>query len=214
MNKPQATSRVLWLLVLLISVSLAVTWLMPDFRNEPEMTPWIIARASGVTAFVLLTLLTLLGLVMASVPNREQWRATRILLPLHRLLSLYLIGFIAVHVVSITLDAFAHVGIEAIFVPMMSGYRPVFVSLGTLALYAIVLLAVTARFPRLLPSGRWLTVHRVALITFVLTLLHGVLTGSDTPSLRWLYEISAFLVALMSLIRYAIIGHKRAPKPS
>lgn len=214
MNKAKTSWRaVLWLLVAVFA-SLAVTWLIPDLQTSPQMTPWVIARASGITAFVLLTLLTVLGLIIASVPNRESWRTTRTLLPLHRLLSLYLVAFIAIHVTAIALDSFAHVGIAAIFIPLTAGYRPVSVSLGTLSLYAIILLAITARLPRLLPNNRWLTVHRFALVTYLLTLLHGALTGSDTPSLRWLYELSAVLVVFASVLRYAFVTRAHREKAS
>ena len=46
-------------------------------------------------------------------------------------------------------------------------YRPVAVGLGTVALYALIFTAATAKWTRLLPSGWWLKVHRFAAVTFL-----------------------------------------------
>ena len=38
------------------------------------------------------------------------------------------------------------------------------VALGTMALYAFLVTAITARYTKLLPAGLWLTIHRLALV--------------------------------------------------
>lgn len=173
-----------------------------------RMTPWLFARSAGVTSYLLLTTLVIVGLVLSSVPNREQWRASRTLLPLHRLLSLFLIGFLAVHVTAVVLDSYAKVGVIGAFVPFLSGYRAVPVALGTLALYSVLLLSLTARFRWLLPNSRWLTVHRFSLLAFVLAFVHGVQTGTDTPGLRWMYDVTGLSVMAAAFLRYAFVSRK------
>ena len=73
------------------------------------------------------------------------------------------------------------------FIPGLSEYRSSPVALGTMALYAFLITAVTARWTKLLPPGVWLTIHRLALVVFVLAWLHVELAGSDSGVLAWLY---------------------------
>lgn len=177
--------------------------------NFSRMTPWLFARASGITALVLLSILVSLGLVLSSVPNKMNWRLNNVLLPLHRYLAMFLIFFLALHIITIILDPFAKVGLIGALVPGLSAYRSVPVAVGTIALYAIILTSLTARYPRLLPNNHWLTVHRVALITFIASWVHGALTGSDTPALRLLYVSTGGLVAVFVLLRYWLAHPKR-----
>ncbi len=175
-----------------------------------RMAPWLLARAGGITAYLLLTALVVVGMVLSSVPNRENWRMSKVLLPFHRFLSLFLLAFLALHVAAICLDSYAKVGVMGAFVPLMSSYRTIPVALGTLSFYALLLLAVTARFTRLLPTGRWLTIHRFALITFTLSFLHGVLTGTDSPLLTTMYDGSVITVLLTLFIRYAFLSRRNS----
>jgi len=175
-----------------------------------QMTPWLFARASGMTALVLLAVMVSLGLVLSSVPNKVNWRLTNLLLPLHRYLAMFLVFFLALHVITMILDPFARVGIFGALVPGLSSYRTIPVAIGTLGLYAIILTSVTARYPQILPNNRWLTVHRVALITFLMSWTHGALTGTDTPGLRILYISTAALVAVFVLLRYWIAYPRRS----
>lgn len=175
-----------------------------------RMAPWWIARAGGITSYLLLTSLVIVGMVLSSVPNREQFRASKILLPLHRWLALFLIAFTITHVVSIALDSYAHVGWLGAILPLAATYKTIPVAFGVLCLYALGVASFTAQFPKMLPAGRWLTIHRVALVTFVLGFVHGVLTGTDTPALHWLYEGSAALVLLAVGFRYVFVSRQRA----
>lgn len=170
-----------------------------------KMTPWLIARAGGVTALVLLTVLVCFGMILSSAPNKQSWRLTRYLLPWHRYLALFMLFFLGLHIVTIAIDPFAKVGVIGALIPGLSSYRTVPVAIGTISFFALLLVAVTARFPRVLPNNRWLTVHRVSLYTFVAAWSHGALTGADTPSIRWLYIVTGLCVAASVFVRYWIV---------
>ena len=73
------------------------------------------------------------------------------------------------------------------FIPGLSEYRSSAVALGTMALYAFLITAVTARYTKLLPPGVWLKIHRLSLVVFVLAWLHAVLAGTDSGALAALY---------------------------
>ena len=75
-------------------------------------------------------------------------------------------------------------------------------AIGTLALYAFVVTAITARWTKLLPRGAWLSLHRFALLIFVMAWMHGVLAGTDTSSLGPLYIGAGLFVTFAGAYRY------------
>ncbi len=152
-----------------------------------EMRPWIAARALGITAYLLLALEVGLGLVLSHPRNTAEWRKTRQVLPWHEMVTVFTGAFLVLHIVLLAIDPFANVGIMGALVPGFSTFRPVAVGLGTVALYAMIFTAATAKWTRLLPAGWWLKVHRIAAVTFLLAWVHAVLAGTDSGALTPLY---------------------------
>jgi predicted ferric reductase len=152
-----------------------------------EMRPWIAARALGITAYLLLALEVGLGLVLSHPRNTAEWRTTKQVFPWHEMVTVFTGAFLVLHIVLLAIDPYANVGIVGALVPGFSQFRPVAVGLGTVALYAMIFTAATAKWTRLLPAGWWLKVHRVAAVTFLLAWVHAVLAGTDGGALTPLY---------------------------
>ncbi len=152
-----------------------------------EMRPWIAARALGITAYLLLALEVGLGLFLSHPRNTAEWRKTRQVFPWHEMVTVFTGAFLVLHIVLLAIDPFANVGVVGALVPGFSTFRPVAVGLGTVALYAMIFTAATAKWTRLLPAGWWLKVHRVAAVTFLLAWVHAVLAGTDSGALTPLY---------------------------
>ena len=104
-------------------------------RHDP--TFWLLARASGLTAYVMLTLSVLAGLVVKSRPFRSLKPAA--VTDLHRILALLGLGALAGHAVALVLDTTVKVSIAGLFIPGLVSYRPVWTSLGILAAELMVL---------------------------------------------------------------------------
>lgn len=160
-----------------------------DPRTE-QLRPWIAARAMGVTAYLLLALEVTLGLVLSHPRNTAEWRKTRQVFPWHEMVSVFTGAFLALHVALLAVDPYANVGVIGALVPGFSAYRPVAVGLGSVALYALIFTAVTAKWTRVLPSGWWLKVHRVAALVFLMAWVHAVLAGTDSGALLPLYLVT------------------------
>lgn len=173
-----------------------------DAVSGVDAVPWVLARASGVTSYVLLLALVATGLVLAHPWARHLARptpATR--MAVHASLATFTLAFTVLHVVVLATDPWAQVGWRGVLLPMASEYRPVPVTLGVLALWAGLITGVTARW-----AGRigraWLPVHRVALTVFALVWAHGVLAGTDTPALRGFYVATGAAVLGLAVSRY------------
>lgn len=161
---------------------------------------WVLSRASGVTAFLLLTAVTALGVpatrrAVAS-PSWPRF-ATQ---DLHRNLSLLALGFLAVHLVSTVLDGYVDVGWWAGLVPFTSGYDRVWVGLGTLTIDVVLLLVVTSLLRDRLGRRLWRAVHWTAYAAWPLAALHFLGAGTDASSWGLWVVLGSLLVVLGALV--------------
>lgn len=166
------------------------------------MTLWYLIRAFGLVALLALTASTALGAL--STVGSADGRLVRQLV--HR--SVAVLGLVAlgVHLTLVVADTFVSVPLRAVLVPLASSYRPVAVGLGTLALYAFLLAAVSGlvrgRLPA--PSARpWRVLHAVAYLGWALSMLHGITAGTDTrtPWALAVYAACGLAVASALLLR-------------
>ena len=170
--------------------------------RQAQLRIWLAARATGIAAFLLLTFQVALGLVLSHPTNKSTWKLSKRLFPWHEHLWVFVIAFLLVHIVSIVLDPYAGVGIGGALLPRLSSYRSSPVALGTMALYAFLITAVSARYTRLLPPGMWLSIHRLALAVWALSWLHGILAGTDSDPLQPMYVGSGLVIVGAGAYRY------------
>ena len=171
-------------------------------ERQAQLRIWLAARATGIVTFLLLTFQICVGLVLSHPTNKSTWKLSKRIYPWHEHLWVFVIAFLLVHIVSIVLDPYAKVSVAAALIPGLSEYRSSAVALGTMALYAFLLTAITARYTKLLPAGVWLSIHRLSLVVFVLVWLHSVLAGSDSAELGLLYVGTGLAVVLSGAYRY------------
>ncbi len=179
-------------------------------QYQAQMRLWLVGRATGVTAYVLLTILVAFGLILSHPVNQTTWMLSKRLFPWHENLFVFVVAFLAAHVVSIIVDPYAGVGFQGTFVPGLSSYRTVPVALGSLAMYAMLATGLTARYTKLLPAGWWLKLHRLTMLVFVLSWTHGILAGIDSDAFMPLYVVTGLLVVGAAAYRYWV-GKRRRP---
>ena len=171
--------------------------------SDRPMGPWLLARAGGLTSYLLLVALVATGLLLAH-PRLARMRrpdaTTR--LRLHVGLAVGTLVFTVLHVVALAVDEHAGVGWQGALLPLASTYRPVPVTLGVIGLYAGVAAALTASAAGGLAARVWWPVHKVAAVSLVLVWVHSVLAGSDTPALLVLYLATGAAVLLLAVSRY------------
>ncbi len=170
-------------------------------RNR--MAPWIIGRASGLTSYLLLVVLVLLGLGLARTSTAGSARSTIRRIRLHAWLATLTLAFTVLHIVVLATDSYAGVGWHGVLVPMGATYRPVATTLGQIGLASGLLAGLTAAFGGYLPLRLWWPIHKVAAVSLVLVWLHGYFGGSDTTALKALYLGTAGLVLAVAAARYA-----------
>jgi len=164
-----------------------------------DMGLWVIARASGLVSYLLLTAVTIAGLLMACPPkSAARFIGAAQRLRIHVLLAIFALVFVVLHVVVLAIDPWAEVGWWGALVPFGSAYRPLPVTLGLLALWSGVISGMTAGLAGRGLGRVWLPLHRLAAAGWVLAWLHGVLAGSDTAAWMWMYAVTgAVVIALV-----------------
>jgi methionine sulfoxide reductase heme-binding subunit len=177
-----------------------------------DPTFWILARASGVAAYGLLTLAVLAGLTLRSRPS-GRLRAPDVL-ELHKTLALTALAALALHGTALVLDTTVKVTVPALVVPGLVAYRPAAVAVGVVAAWLLV--AVTASFwlRRRIGHRAWRSLHWLTYALFVGATYHGLVSGTDTgrPWLDGLYLAAVGAVATATAWR-AVVPHIK-PNPN
>ncbi|MDD2766949.1 MAG: ferric reductase-like transmembrane domain-containing protein [Candidatus Moranbacteria bacterium] len=183
----------------------------PGLLGSPEKFAWYIGRASGILAFVLLTGVVIFGLIISSrafmkfVPGATAYET-------HRFISWLALGTVVLHFASFFFDNFMKMKIVEMFVPFIMtrnfqtalGYNVgLTVSLGVIAFYLLLILIFTSEFRSKIPPKVWRTLHYLSAISYILFLLHGFLTGTDSTEwwMKTLYATSLSIVFILVLIR-------------
>ena len=168
-----------------LAVVVATDQILPASSDrQAELRFWVAARATGIVAFLLLTFQVVFGLVLSHPHNKSTWKLSKRLFPWHDHLWVFVMAFLIAHVVSLAADPKSGVDALGAVVPGLSQYRSAPVALGTLALYAFFVTAITARYTKLLPAGAWLALHRLAALIYVFSWMHGILSGTEFDPAR------------------------------
>jgi DMSO/TMAO reductase YedYZ heme-binding membrane subunit len=137
-----------------------------------------------------------LGLVLSHPRNTAAWRTTRQVVPWHELITVFVWAFLILHIVLMAIDPYAKVGWLGALVPGLSEYRTPAIAIGTVAVYAMLITAITAKWTKLLPDGWWLKIHRLSALTFLATWVHSVLAGTDGGALMPVYLATGLPILL------------------
>lgn len=169
---------------------------------------WYAARASGVAAYVVLTITISIGLSMGGKAQSRLWPrfATE---DVHRFGGLLVGSLIGVHVVSIAVDSFLPFSLGQLVIPFTATYRPLWTGLGIFAAELLLALAITNHYRKRMPYRLWRSAHYLNFVVWAAASVHGVLSGTDR-SAAWLALIYAIsigtVVALLAwrFGRYAL----------
>lgn len=175
-----------------------------------DPTFWLLARASGITAYVVLTLSVLAGLVLKARPFARLRAAT--VTEVHKTLALTGLGALVLHAASLVLDTTVKVSIPALVVPGLVAYRPIGVAAGVLAAWLLVLIPASFWVRKRIGTRMWRRLHWLTYALFGLATFHGVTAGTDTaqPWMRAIYLGAAGTVAAAIAWRALVPPARRA----
>jgi sulfoxide reductase heme-binding subunit YedZ len=150
---------------------------------------WFATRATGLTALVLLTVSVVLGILTSVRFGRPAWPRF-VTVSLHRNLSLLVLTFTGLHVVTTVTDPYASIGVVSAVLPFSSGYRRIWLGLGAVAFDLLLAVLVTSLLRVRLGPRTWRLVHWAGYLCWPVALIHGLGTGTDGAA-RWVLAVTA-----------------------
>lgn len=165
---------------------------------------WYVARASGITAYFLVSASVLWGLALSTKMFRRPRPAW--MLDLHRFLGGAAVIFTGIHIAGLFFDQWAKFTLTELFVPFASHWKPIPVAWGIVAFYLLLAVELTSLVMNKLPKKVWHGIHLTSLGLFVLITIHLFTAGSDKSNqwLQWAAIAVNSIAALMLVVRFSM----------
>lgn len=182
-----------------------------------DVTSWVVLRAAGIGAYVMLFLSVAYGLAATTSPFGR-----RVAKPsstsFHQAVSGVGFALIGIHLLGLLADRYIDFDLLDLLVPLRAEYRPVAVAFGVLALHAMAFVAVTSAIRAHIGTALWRGAHLLSVPAFTFALVHGLFAGTDTvrPWAWWMYVLTGSTVLFLLVARALKAGGRsarRAPEP-
>ncbi len=180
------------------------------------MITWIVLRAAGIGAYLMLFLSVAWGLVATtSLVTKRVAKSTSTLF--HQFVATVGLALLGVHLGGLLIDTFMTFGVPDVLVPMASEFRPVATAFGVVAMYLMVAVMASSWTKKRIGITWWRRLHLLAIPTFILSMVHGVFAGTDTsrPWMWGMYLTTAAVTMFLVIVRGLTAGYRpqRAPRP-
>jgi predicted ferric reductase len=172
---------------------------------------WLGIRATGVTAWGLLTAVVLWGILLRTQVLGRVAAPMR-LLDLHRWLGVIALGFLLAHMVLLLIDPAVRFTALQILVPGTAPWQTFAVALGTIAFWLLIPVSFLGRLRAKmgLVGNRWFKrVHLLAYAAWPLATAHYVMAGTDALA-EWSLGL---LFAGTALIVMGLLARGFVPAP-
>jgi len=171
---------------------------------------WLMARVTGIVGYLLIVASMVSGVVLhtrlvqrlASPVARMEW---------HRILAVLGLALVALHGVALVMDNYVTITWLDLVTPGGTEYRPLWVSVGVLSMWLMVIVSLTAMWRKHLGASFWKAVHLASYGVFATATVHGVMAGTDSnqPWMLGIYVASTGLMAGVAARR--LIAGPNAP---
>jgi methionine sulfoxide reductase heme-binding subunit len=169
---------------------------------------WYASRATGIVAFVLLTVVLGLGIAVRGknkLPALPRFATA----DLHRNISLLAVVFIAVHVLTAVLDSYVHIPLLAAIIPFTSGYERLWLGLGAVALDLMLAMIVTSLLRGRLNRTLWRVIHLTAYLCWPVALVHSVFSSKDLQRSPLIFIGIASVVLVTAAVAWRMVRAAR-----
>jgi sulfoxide reductase heme-binding subunit YedZ len=168
---------------------------------------WFVSRAAGLVGYLLLWAPAAWGILISSKAVKELVPGP-LAFTLHNVTAWLALGFGAVHALALVGDRVVSFNLVGILLPFAAGYQPVLTGLGTLSLYAGLLVSLSFYFTKQIGHRTWRLIHTLSYLMFVGVTIHGVLLGTDSSTLvmQVIYPLAGGSVLFLTLFRILTVA--------
>jgi sulfoxide reductase heme-binding subunit YedZ len=169
-----------------------------------ELSPltWYIARASGVSLYLLLWASTMLGLGLSThFLDGIIERGT--VFSLHAYLTALALAFLGLHMLALGADQYTAFTLADLLIPFHAGVREPWTGFGVIAGWLLAGISVSFPMRKLTGYRLWRKAHWLTLPLMLIGFMHGIGAGTDSTSaaMAALYGITAALFCFLVLYR-------------
>ena len=179
-------------------------------KNDP--TFWLLARASGLTAYGLLTASVLAGLVLKARPFGRALKPAATT-DVHRFLALLGLGMLVLHGTTLTLDRDATDAARRPRRPRRVPVPPAAVATGVVAAELMALIYVSFLLRPKIGARNWRRLHWATYLVFLLATIHGFASGTDSAQ-PWAHDLYLGAVGAVAFATaWRALGRPTRPAP-
>jgi predicted ferric reductase len=194
---------------MLVGVMVLPTWLPHLAASLLGPNPkafWYLSRGSAFVALSLLWLSMALGLLITNKISHI-WPGAPTAFAIHEYVSLLGLAFAMFHAIVLAGDRYINYNLAQIFIPFASSYQPLWVGLGQIGFYAMLIVTLSFYVRQNLGHATWRLIHYASFLTYLIALFHGLTAGTDTtlPWAQGYYWISAG--SLLFLTTFRIVSY-------
>ncbi len=182
---------------------------IPATLLASEKLAWYLIRASGVVGYLLMTASTLWGLLL-STKLAKQFVPPWLSLAMHNYISWSAIGISAFHGFTLLFDSYFNFSIANLLIPFTGPYNPIWVGMGTIGFYIVLITAVSFYFRKQIGQKNWRRLHYLTFLAYIMTTLHGWMAGTDAALLAPVYIGSILATFFLTIYRILTAGTKPA----
>ncbi|MGB1253674.1 MAG: hypothetical protein ACPG8W_23890 [Candidatus Promineifilaceae bacterium] len=198
-----------------------IIWILPAVIPElalnanvlaGEKAAWYLTRSSGLVAYLLLSASTIWGLLL-STKLVKAWVPPAISLAMHNYISWLSLGLTIFHAGVLLFDSYYTYTLSALLIPFTGPYSPLWVGMGTLGFYIMLLTTLSYYVRKQIGQKMWRKLHYTTFGGYVLATVHGLMAGTDAMQLLSVFGGSSFLVLFLTLYRILSSGSAETRRP-
>jgi predicted ferric reductase len=177
--------------------------LIGSFDGAQPRVFWYLSRSSALVSYVLLWASMVLGLAITNRLARV-WPGGPTFSALHEHTGLLALALALFHALALLGDRYIGYTLPQVLVPFASlDYRPVWVAFGQVSFYLLIPASLTFYIRRWIGQATWRRIHYLNFAVFGLSLIHGLLSGTDSAAFPiWMMYWASFVsVAGLGLYR-------------
>jgi hypothetical protein len=203
---------------LLIALPLLPGWtsnLSFSFTGNAPRIYWYLSRSAGIVALTILWASMAFGLGLTNKLARL-WPGAPTAFAIHEFVSLLGIAFVAYHALVLMGDHYTDFSLPKLLVPFSIDWLPTWIGLGQLGFYIWLFVALSFYVRQRIGQKVWRMIHYANFATYVMGLLHGLFTGTDSSTIwaRGYYLISGGSLLILLVYRiHASVSKKPAARP-
>ncbi len=213
-----ALAAVVSVLAALLALPVLAPGLVASLAGDTPQAYWFLSRGSALAAFGMLWISMALGI---GVTNRmaRLWPGGPQAVDLHEFVSLLGLVFALFHGLILLGDRYIGFTLAQVLVPFASaGYKPAWVGLGQIGMYLWGIVLVSFYVRKRIGTRNWRLIHYASYLSFLLALVHGVASGTDssTPWMMTAYWFSAGSLVFLTMYRILVsaVFQPRRPAPA